>query len=290
MSAQQQTLVLTGATGFIGSALLERFLERGWTVVALSRTSPANPHAGVRWEPYDLRGEVPRGVFEGASAFVHAAYVDARDGPSDVNVTAGQKLANAAHAAGVPCCVFLSSLAAGPEALSAYGMQKFAVERFFSAAGDAVVRPGLVLGNGGLFARMRDHLRKSPVVPLIGGGNQPMQTVHIGDLTEGVLKIVELGLPGTFTIAQPEPVAYGRFYRDLGAALGVTVRFIPVPFWLACAAVSVAGRLHLRLPIGRDNLLGLKAMQRRGSAADLARLDLRLRPYRQALEAAAQGE
>lgn len=285
-----KTVAVTGAGGFVGSAVVAACLRRGWRIVALTRSAPRAEMGGVTWRRYRLEDPVPASLLHDADALVHAAYVDARDGAAGINVDAGRRLADAAEAANLQRRVFVSSLAAGARATSGYAQQKVALERVFSSAADAVVRPGLVLGNGGLFARMRDHLRRSSFVPLIGTGRQPLQTVYVDDVAEAIARVLDRNLPGTFTIAQPQAVTYERFYRDLAAALGVDVRFLRIPFWAAYGAASAAELLRVRLPVGRDNLLGLAAMTVQDSAGDLATLELHLRSYEQSIALAVKGD
>ena len=255
-----KTVLITGASGFIGSALVRTFVGNGWRVVGAGRVRPPALPDGVDWRTYDLAWtSLPDDFLEGVDAVVHGAMMkqSASDHSFDINVAAGKMLLDRAHQRDITRVAFLSSLAAHDGALSQYGL-----ERHFEQRGALVIRPGLVLGNGGLFASMRDYLRSHRYVPLIGGGNQPLQTIYIDDLTAIVLEAVDADRRGTFTAAESEPVTYRDFYEALCERLDVKARFIPVPFWAATAAIATASRLGVSLPVDRDNLLGLRAMRR----------------------------
>ena len=176
---------VTGATGFIGSALVRRFIERGFPVVALARKAPAQAQAGITVRTYDLHDrELSPDLLHGVDTLVHAA-MQAPSPNNDAlesNIRAARALLACAGACGVRKRIFISSFSARSDALSAYGKQKHAVEALFSGPFDAVARPGLVIGNGGLFRRIADDLRTRRIVPLVGGGMQPLQTIHIDDL------------------------------------------------------------------------------------------------------------
>jgi nucleoside-diphosphate-sugar epimerase len=259
-----KTVLITGASGFIGSALMREFAAKGWRVIGAGRTQPPALPDGVEWRTYDLAWtSLPDDFLAGVDAIVHGAVMKrtADERSFDINVAAGKLLLDRAHQRDITRVAFLSSLAAHEGALSHYGKQKYVLERHFVQRDALVVRPGLVLGNGGLFASMCDYLRSHRFVPLIGGGKQPLQTIYIDDLTAIVVEAVDRDLRSVFTAAEVEPVSYRRFYEELGAMLGVRVAFITIPFWAAETAIALAERFRVELPVDRDNLLGLLTMR-----------------------------
>ncbi len=144
---------LTGAHGYVGSALRRGLTAAGWTVVSLSRREKL---AGdeIRWSlenasasgPNALREELRR---RQVSAVVHAAWDLRLVRPRDlerVNVQGSLRLLDEAQAADVPRFVFISSISAFDEAESYYGKTKLAVEREVTRQGGVVIRPGLVYG------------------------------------------------------------------------------------------------------------------------------------------------
>jgi nucleoside-diphosphate-sugar epimerase len=260
-----KTVLITGASGFIGSALVRAFAAKGWRVVGAGRTRPPALPEGVEWRAYDLAWtSLPDDFFEGVDAVVHGAMMkqSADERSFDINVAAGKLLLDRAHQRDITRVAFLSSLAAHDGALSQYGKQKYVLERHYDQRGALVVRPGLVLGNGGLFASMCDYLRSHRYMPLIGGGNQPLQTIYIDDLAQVVYEGMDRGTLGVFTAAEAEPVSYRTFYEALSARLGVKVTFVPVSFWAIDLALRCSAAFRIKLPLDRDNLLGLQAMRK----------------------------
>jgi nucleoside-diphosphate-sugar epimerase len=258
-SAPRSTVLVTGGGGFIGTALIRRFMAHGWRAIGCGRRQPAGAPNGSEWRSYDLAWTaLPDELFENVDALVHAAVVKEN---FELNVEGGTLLLEAAQRRRVKQIVFISSLAAHERAASQYGRQKYVLERLFESRGALVVRPGLVLGDGGLFASICAYLSRHRLLPLIGGGKQPLQTVFVDDLTEAIYGAVTRDLRGTFTVAERKPVPYREFYQALCARLGTNAAFVPIPFWAADLAVQAAALLRIRLPIDRDNLLGLRAMQ-----------------------------
>ncbi len=278
--------VVSGATGFIGRALIEELSSRNIPIRALVRRIPAEKVSGVTYFEFDIEGEVPAEVFSGATVFIHAAYVKERAGEDSrrINKEGTERLLAAARGCGVERSLFFSSLSARADALSSYGKSKFEIEKLFFESGDLVLRPGLVLGNGGLFLTVKNMIRQSWIVPLIGGGWQPMQTVHIDDLLNASLVALDGKKSGLFHVAESEASPI----RDLYFAVAKKVRkrtwFVPVPIWCALLLLHLVRFLPISLPITRDNLLGLMRSAPCEVSKDLEALGVTVRNYSASLE------
>jgi len=108
-------LAITGATGFVGSAVLDEALAQGHTVRALARREQA-PRAGVEWVRGDLNDTAAlAALVQGADAVVHVAGLTNTPDPAEfevANVTGTANVLAAMTGAGVKRLVFVSSLSA----------------------------------------------------------------------------------------------------------------------------------------------------------------------------------
>src|SRR5206468_3138648 len=155
-------VVLPGASGLIGRALSAHLAARGWEVRALVR-DPAGfgpPPAGLRVGRCDLPDTLDEALLAGADAVVHAAYATRetdRERARRVNEDGTRRLLEASRRARVPRFVFVSTVAAHPEAPNYYARSKHALEGLCDPGHDLVVRPGLVLAREGhgIFQMMR---------------------------------------------------------------------------------------------------------------------------------------
>jgi nucleoside-diphosphate-sugar epimerase len=283
------TVAVTGASGFLGSSLCRALVAKGFEVRALVRDPArfAGP-PGVRTARCDLPDGVDEAALAGASALVHCAYATREPDLARarrVNEEGTRRLLEASRRAGVPRRVFVSTVAASESAPSYYARSKHELEGLFDPASDAIVRPGLVIGKDGhgLFQQLLDNMQRLGVVPLFGGGRQPLQTVHVDDVCQAIVRIVERGLGGAFNVAEPDPPTFAAFLRMLAERLGIRVRFVPLPFAPVLAAVRVIEALRLPFPLRSESLLGLKGLQQRPVADDLRRLGLRARPAAESL-------
>lgn len=272
-------VLVTGASGLVGTAIVNALTAHGWHVLYCSRTRPINASPPQTWIPYDLSWRsLPENFGAGAEALVHAALDSAPNG-RDRNVEGARLLLEAVRAQGVTRCIFISSFAARADAPSLYGRQKDAIEKLFTSPGDAIVRPGFVIGNGGLFQKLCGHLRSYRLVPLIDGGRQPMQTVLDEDLGKAVARIVTGGVRGTFDIAENDSVEYRTFWKDVARQLRVRAAFVSLPSALASAAIAVLGTLGSAGFSTKERLLGLRGMRYREPAVDSRVVPAALRRY-----------
>jgi nucleoside-diphosphate-sugar epimerase len=279
-----QSVLVTGANGFIGSALVAHLAAAGWRVTGSGRNKPVALPRSIEWRKYDLSwSTLPADFFDGIDVVIHAAMARRSGDDYAINVAGSTLLLDEAHKRGIDRFAFFSSLAAHESALSIYGRQKYAIEQVVHSRGGLVIRPGLVLGPAGAFGAMCDYLRSHRFVPLFAGGGQPLQTIYVGDLIEATGAALADDLRGTFTAAEIDPVKYRVFYEALCERIGNRVTFVPIPFWAAELAISTAAALRVALPIDRDSVLGLRAM-RRDSGTRLPGLPART--YRENIELA----
>lgn len=278
----KQTIVISGATGFIGSQLCAHFVQQGYRVIGFCRSTPVHALNNVEYRIFNLETNPDTNLFEDATVFIHCAYLKGEEAKS-TNIEGTKRLLHASRNAGVKKNIFFSSMSAHPDALSAYGQQKLQLEKEFYGPDDAVIRPGLVIGKGGLFLEMVKHIQSKGIVPVIDGGKQPLYTVHCSDVLKAVEIIITKSLSGVFTVAELEPVLYKDFYKALASSLNRKVILIPVPYVLLAAVFTAIGALGINLSVGKENLLGLKALRTFDFSDDLKRIGFVPRDYKESL-------
>jgi len=180
--------------------------------------------------------------------------------------------------------VFISSTGAHSEALSYYGQSKLAIEECLDLGRDLVIRPGLILGNGGLFQRISGSLSRFGFVPVFEGGRQTIQTVHVEDLSHAVVRAIEQGLVGRFVVAEPEGLELRDLFRQIADRMGTRVRLVPLPAAPLLFLLRLAERLRLRLPLTSENVLGAQSLRTQPSAADLQAIGVTVRSTPESLD------
>jgi nucleoside-diphosphate-sugar epimerase len=179
--------------------------------------------------------------------------------------------------------VFISSMAAHLGAKSMYGLTKWQLEQEMTAPSDSIVKPGTIIGQGGIFERTFEMIRKLPAVPVLYGDRQ-LQTIWIEDVCAGILETVRQSVTGTVILAHSETILMREFYRHIADIESPRKRLIPVSGDLALLAVTMLERVGLRLPISSENLQGMKYVHRFDPLPDLQRLGLKPLSFRQSLD------
>lgn len=196
-------IALTGATGFIGSALADQLHATGYLLKALIRASKnadqlhsrgVEPIVGAL-EDHETLKQLTQGVH----AVVHCAGAvrgATRDDFQAVNVAGVAALAKIAAAQSPPPrFLSLSSLAAREPNLSHYASSKREGERALAqAAGDmqwAVLRPPAVYGKGDKELLPLFQWMRRGIAPVLGHRNSRLSLLHIEDLVSAVLTWLE---------------------------------------------------------------------------------------------------
>jgi nucleoside-diphosphate-sugar epimerase len=250
---------VTGANGFIGTALCAAFVKAEWSVVAFSRRgAPATP--GVEVRTFDLRQDIDPAVLSNLDVLVHAAH-DSSPNAGAINSRGTRALFAAARRAGVPQRVFMSSMAASTDAASRYGQEKLDCEALLDPAVDLIVRPGLVLGEGGLYGSMCTSLERFGIAPLFDGGRQPVYVIGIDDLCKSVVQMIASGAHGVQVVANETPMSMRDLYLAIGRKVGRRIYFAPLPLGPTIAVVTALERLGVRLPLDSERLRGIRNLR-----------------------------
>ena len=266
-----KTIAITGANGFIGTGLVKHLSIAGYQVIALVHHIPKDKITGVEYHYYDLGEQPDAALFKGVDTLIHLAFSFTRPRQSepDINLEAAKHLL----ALNLKQYIFISSFAASADAKSYYGQCKHELESVF--VGHTIIRPGLVVGDGGLFSRLRAQINKSPFVPLIAGGKQPMQLIALADLIAAIEKLVISETAGIFNLAHPKAITYKQVIVVASADSKRKPVFIPVSPPIIRNIIRVARFLGKR-NISEDNLDGLLNSRVIDTQPDLLKLEINL--------------
>ena len=191
-------MALTGATGFIGRALVRTLLAEGYSVRALTRRKQ-RPVEGLRWAPGSLADPSSlAGLVAGAEAIIHCAGRVRGRGAREfdlTNVAGTRNLLDAVVAAHVatappPRFLLISSLAAREPGLSWYAQSKYlgeqAARRYRDRLALAIYRPTAVYGPGDKEMAPLFKLSKRGMLPAVGRPVNRISLLHVDDLVAAV--------------------------------------------------------------------------------------------------------
>ena len=270
-------ILVTGATGFVGRALVHAAVANGTPLRAAVRNAARAARrfadSRVAFDSIavgDVRASTDwSAALEGCEVVVHLANLAHATASAaelqEVNVDGTLALAQQACRLGVRRMVFLSSVKALGEAsdgrplrvedpaapVDAYGRAKLAAEKALrelasrSALEVTILRPPLVYGAGvraNFLALLRAVARGLPL-PLASIRNR-RSLVHVGNLSDAILACATAPQAAgrTYHVTDGEPVSTPALARAIGGALGRPARLLPCPPALLEFLAAAVGR------------------------------------------------
>ncbi len=272
MAAPAEPILVTGASGFLGRAVVRVLAARGRAVRALVRPGSEKRVPGGRWVE-TVRGDVRdaeslRRAAAEAGSCVHLVALlrpTAEATLEAVNDRGTARLVAACRAAGVRRFVHVSALGVGRGVGTAYFRTKEAGEAHVteSALAWTVLRPSVLHGpEGDFMVQMARMVARPGPVPLVGAGRQVLQPVFVEDVAELIARALErpATVRRTVDVGGPDVLSLRRFYRLLGRAVrGREPWFVPVPTPLVRAGAWGASKLTRTPPITPDEVTMLQA-------------------------------
>jgi len=255
-------LLITGGTGFIGSHLILAAAAQNIEVVCLSRSGlrPEGAKSAFKWK---LGEQVPEKAYEDVDCVVYLAHDFNSVEGARLTIDSTLSIASQLENAGIKRQLFFSSYSAGKHASSLYGQTKFSLEEALSNhRGLVIIRPGLVLGNGGIYGRICTWARRLPFVPLPDGGEGKVPVIEIEKLCDITIKLALASSPPTeANIFEPELKSLRELVLDAAAEVGRHPWILPIPATFLIGILKLAGQIHLPIPVNADNLAGFLANQ-----------------------------
>jgi uncharacterized protein YbjT (DUF2867 family) len=240
MMATPRTVLVTGATGYIGGRLVPRLLEAGFRLRCLAR------------QPENLLPRVPPGVevergdlleadsLRSALTSVEAAYylvhsMGATGNFEEQDRQAARNFGAAARRAGVRRIIYLGGLAEEGQHLSAHLRSRHEVGRILRESGVPVIefRASIIIGSGSLsFEMIRALVERLPIMVTPRWVRVTAQPIAIDDVLAYLRAAfaVETGNRSlTIEIGGPDRVSYGDLMREYARQRGLRRLMIPVP-------------------------------------------------------------
>jgi uncharacterized protein YbjT (DUF2867 family) len=230
-------LLLTGATGLVGSAVLRRMTVRGDQVRCLVRDPRRLGAERVRVQLSigDLSDPASwRHALRGVKTVVHLAATE-RDQPratiEEIDGLAALRLLRAAERAGADRFLWLTPLGATVHHRSRVHRAKALAERAVAASQlrTTTLAPSLVYAPGDRRMQRLERLALLPVVPLLGSGGSRTQPIWADDVADCLLRALDDGSTGRFDLAGPETLTHRELAHVALRASGRRRRLLPIP-------------------------------------------------------------
>jgi nucleoside-diphosphate-sugar epimerase len=272
-------VLVTGASGFVGSTLCAHLLAKGYTVRGAVRSISGNPLPGVDVRVVsDLNADTDwSNVLDGINAVVHCAArvhimseasVDPLAVFREVNVKGTAYLAEQAVESGVRRFIYISSIKVNGETTSEdsfqaddipapkdpYGISKWEAEQVLQKISEktglevVIIRPPLVYGPGvrANFLRVMKGVMMGLPLPF-GAVNNRRSMVAIDNLVDLIETCLNnpQAVNQTFLVSDGEDLSTKALFQRTAIALGKPVSLIPIPVSLLWAIARLFGKTDL---------------------------------------------
>jgi NADH dehydrogenase len=269
---------VTGASGFVGSAVLEELIARGYGVNALvnrrtlSGTAQDERVRAIKGDLFD-QVALDQGM-SGVEGVIHLVGV-IMEKPSKgvtferIHFQGTKSVVDAALRNGVRRYVHMSALGVRPNAVSTYHRTKYAAEQYVRASGLdwTIIRPSLIHGPGGEFMQMEANWARGVAPPFLfmpyfgkgafgRGGAGKLQPVYVKDVARAFVQ--SFASPKTigevYPLGGPDQLTWPQLHRiSAEAIIGRKRRVAALPVWYAKALTRIVP--PPLLPFNRDQVI-----------------------------------
>ena len=259
-------VAVTGGTGFVGTAVVSELLQAGHEVSILSRKVPERLPEGIRHVVGSIvTGDGLDALLEGTDAVIHLVGIIREAGANTFEAVHHQGTVNvllAASRADVRRYLHMSAMGTSEGAVSKYHRSKWAGEVAVRASGLdwTIFRPSTIFGPEDIFVNMlAGMMRKFPLMPVIGGGNNTMQPVYVKDVALAFRTALEsdIHIGKTYELGGPDVLNLKQILATTSQVLNLKRLFISIPLWVVSPVVKIAQLFNIPLPVTSDQLIML---------------------------------
>lgn len=268
------TVLVTGASGYVGNNTVKRLVEQGKSVRAMVRdTAKAQKRIGSLQNVEIVQGDVTKPatlkpLMDGVTAVVHLVAIALEKGGEtyeNLNYQGTINVVDAANAAGVPRFINMSQNGASSSLPYRFLKSKGMAQEYVAqhATNWTALRPSAIFGpQDEFFNSLARLVQLTPLVfPLIGGGKAEFQPVSVDDVVEAIVKSLDddSTIGKELALGGPEVLTLGEIEKRVFEALGTSRMLIPAPVGLLRVPVFIMEKVLPGSPV-TTSLLDLLAV------------------------------
>jgi uncharacterized protein YbjT (DUF2867 family) len=271
-------IFLAGASGYVGSRVLDDLLAKDHEVTAHAHTDRSRQellrkHPSLQVALGDVADAeaMLRAVPLGIEAVIYLPGL-LREFPrkgisfQKAHVEGCRNLMAAGKRAGVRRWIELSALGAGPGAKTPYFRTKWEAEEHVRSSGLnwTILRPSVIVDDRpshrkNFVGEIANVIRELPFIPVLGSGKYRLQPVSLDDVSQTIVQSLEKPetVGKTYEIGGPEKLRYIEIVQIIAIAMGIKKPRLHLPMWL-CEVLAFPFQTFTWFPFTVDQLVMLK--------------------------------
>lgn len=260
-------IAVTGATGYVGRAIVKQALTEGYRVRAIVR-DPAHAQSLARDGVELFHGNVLyapslEGAMTGVKCVIHLVGIinEWKENTFErVHTQATINVGDAAKKSGVKRYIHMSALGVRPNARSRYHQTKWAAEEYVRKSGLAwtIFRPSIIYGADDISTTVLAKIvRRAPVIPVIGNGQSKIQPVSIEAVAKCFVVAIKLDstVQKTYDLCGPEAFTWNELYDKLAGVYGLRKPKLHLPLPVARLQGALLEKLSPKPPFNREQVI-----------------------------------
>ncbi|PLX67554.1 MAG: complex I NDUFA9 subunit family protein [Denitrovibrio sp.] len=261
-------VLVTGATGFVGNAVINSLIKNGFSPVALVRQGSE--------DKLEQKCEIAYGdildknslikALDDIYAVIHLVGI-IREFPrksvtfENMHTIATNNIVQASVEKGVRRYIHMSANGTRQNAVSEYHITKQKAEDIVKSSGleYTIFRPSLIYGPSDSFINMLvSFMKKTPIFSYFGDGSYPMQPIYVDEVAECFVRSIEnektVGM--IYPLCGQNVYTYKEVLKMVSKAIGRNHLLLPVPEFAISTGISLFGKTDW-FPITRDQFIML---------------------------------
>lgn len=234
-----QTIIVTGASGFIGSHLILKLSKKYKLRCLVREKTKTIEDENIEYISIDFHNPVFNNeLFRDVFAVIHMISIKDSNDPFifNINVEFTRRLIQISKHNNIYKFIYLSSETVQLPSIDHYALSKVKAEREVCRYSNyLILRPTVVYGRGDQsnIGILMQSIKRFPIVPIIGAGEKLLQPTYVGDLVKCVLAGLQNDISGIHLIAGSTPIKYVEIVRIIAKELNKRILILHIPFYIA---------------------------------------------------------
>jgi NADH dehydrogenase len=257
-------ILITGSTGFLGSAVLKQLLNKEYELICISRQTGLKAFSNVSYYSPDFNNQNLNNRIKDACACIHLAAETRSPRYKDnyaTNVVFTKKVLSLCKSRNIRKIIYTSSINTRFKRPGSYGKTKLEAEEMIKQSGlDYIIfLPPTIFGdNDRSLSKIIFLIKKLPFVPVIGNGRALMQPVYVEDAAKTIINSIDsAAVNKTYYLGGKDIFSFDQLVKKIQDKYNLRKKIIHIPFAPIYFFSLLFSFLYKKFPITPEQCISL---------------------------------